>query len=92
MPGVAALNEARGHKVQHLRRPVLWGQRVPTHVKQQYPSSVLVCNGVELPRYWDPDYQRGWGGFIQKLGQRYNNDPNVDGSRSAPASMGRRPR
>lgn len=53
------------------------GSAVPAHVRQQHPSSVIVCNGNEIPRYWDPAYQRAWGDFIRAVGRRYNNDPRI---------------
>ncbi len=53
------------------------GSAVPPHVRQQHPSSVIVCNGTEIPRYWDPAYQRAWGDFIRAVGRRYNNDPRI---------------
>lgn len=53
------------------------GSAVPTHVRQQHPSAVIVCNGNEIPRYWDPAYQRAWGNFIRAVGRRYNSDPRI---------------
>lgn len=53
------------------------GSAVPTHVRQQHPSAVIVCNGKEIPRYWDPAYQRAWGDFVRAVGRRYNGDPRL---------------
>ena len=74
---VIALNKYVAIKFNTYDGQCCGGSSVPAHVKQAHPSSVLACNGVELPRYWDPEYQRAWAGFVQKLGQRYNNDPHV---------------
>jgi hypothetical protein len=53
------------------------GSAVPAHVKSQYPTSVITCAGVEIPRYWDPNYQRAYAEFVRALGQHYGNDPRV---------------
>ena len=53
------------------------GSYTPAWLKQQAPSSVLYCSGVEIPRWWDTNFQRAWRDFILAAGQRYNNDPRV---------------
>jgi len=53
------------------------GSGVPAHVKARYPSSVVYCGGVEIPRYWDPGFRLALRDFVLTLGQRYGNHPNV---------------
>lgn len=53
------------------------GSSVPDNVKQRYPSSVISCNGVEIPRYWDAGYQAAFSDFVHAMGERYDNDPRI---------------
>jgi len=53
------------------------GSYVPNHIKQTYPTSVITCNGVEIPRYWDAGYQRAFAEFTRVMAQRYGDDPRI---------------
>ena len=53
------------------------GSRVPAYLKQQAPTAVISCSGIEIPRYWDPAYQHAFGAFVTALGQRYDQDSRI---------------
>ncbi|PKO24152.1 MAG: hypothetical protein CVU38_00240 [Chloroflexi bacterium HGW-Chloroflexi-1] len=53
------------------------GTSVPEYLKRTYPSIVISCDGVEIPRYWDPSYKEAFAKLIRAFGQRYGADPRV---------------
>lgn len=50
-------------------------RRMPDYVYQVSPP--VICNGREVPRYWDPNFLAKYRQFILAFGDHYRNDPRV---------------
>lgn len=75
--GIAAQGKRAGIAINSYDGENTGGTSIPEHLKHADPSIVISCNGVELPRYWDPSYKEAFGKLIRAFGQRYGADPRV---------------
>jgi hypothetical protein len=53
------------------------GHATPGWVYAAGVPHVTTSNGSVLPVYWDPPFERAWGGFIAIMARHYDGDPHI---------------
>ena len=53
------------------------GHATPGWVYAAGVPHVTTSNGSVLPVYWDPPFERAWGGFIATMARHYDGDPHI---------------